>query len=311
MGVLVAGCQVSVFASTKGGETVIANPPKILEEAQLAQPGEHWLVTSAMYGLVTSPKDWSTFRDSELQNMVGSVAHERDEGEGHKMQSFSFRPMEDPNLWAIQEISEPHDKDTKVWGRVLGHMIVYVDDVLMVGPKKVREAASSTIQSRWSTSPPEYATIGGSSMRFLGIEIQRLQDGSYFLHQGCYAREVIDRRPAAQAYSFIRVPEEKEEEEAVSLPKVREAQKVTGELLWLSGKTRPDLSWAVMKMAQNAVKKPRFTVEWMLAQIFRELNLVMKAHWRYWSMHLSLQEMAIVCQAPLFSLLGEWPGAFV
>ena len=144
-------------------------------------------------------------------------------------------------------------------------------------------------------------------MRFLRIEIQRLQDGSYFLHQGCYAREVIDRRPAAQAYSFIRVPEEKEEEEAVSLPKVREAQKVTGELLWLSVKTRPDLSWAVMKMAQNAVKKPRFTVEWMLAQIFRELNLVVKAHWRYWSMHLSLQEMAIVCQAPLFSLLGvQW-----
>ena len=29
------------------------------------------------------------------------------------MQSFSFRPMEDPNLWAIQEISEPYDKDTK------------------------------------------------------------------------------------------------------------------------------------------------------------------------------------------------------
>jgi len=57
------------------------------------------------------------------------MAHERDEGEGHKMQSFSFRPMEDPNLWAIQEISEPYDKDTKVWGRVLGHMIVYVDDV--------------------------------------------------------------------------------------------------------------------------------------------------------------------------------------
>lgn len=24
---------------------------------------EHWLVTSAMHGLVTSPKDWSSFRD--------------------------------------------------------------------------------------------------------------------------------------------------------------------------------------------------------------------------------------------------------
>jgi len=59
-----------LLAPKAQGETVIAKPPKILEEAQLAQPGEHWLVTSAMYGLVTSPKDWSTFRDSELQNMV-------------------------------------------------------------------------------------------------------------------------------------------------------------------------------------------------------------------------------------------------
>ena len=51
-----------------------------------------------------------------------------------------------------------------------------------------------------------------------------------------------------------------EEEEIPSLPKVREAQKVTGELLWLSGKARPDISWAVMHMAQCAVKKPRWTI---------------------------------------------------
>ena len=91
-------------------------------------------------------------------------------------------------------------------------------------------------------------------MRFLGIEIQRPKDGSYFLHQECYAREIIERRQDAFSSPFIKVPEENEEESA-SLPKVREPQKITGELLWLSGKTRPDLSWAVMKMAQNAVKK--------------------------------------------------------
>ena len=140
-------------------------------------------------------------------------------------------------------------------------MIVYVDDVLMLRPKNITEAASSTIQSRWSTSSPEYASIGGDSMRFLGIEIRRLEDGTYLLHQECYAREVLERHPGVLASPFIKVPEGEEDEEAASLPKVREAQKITGELLWLSGKTRPDLAWAVMKMAQSALKRPRWTVE--------------------------------------------------
>ena len=93
------------------------------------------------------------------------------------------------------------------------------------------------------------------------MEIQRLKDGSYFLHQGCYVREIIDRHPGGSASSFIKVPEEKEEDEPASLPKVREAQKITGELLWLSGKTRPNIAWAVIRMTQTAVKKTRWTVE--------------------------------------------------
>lgn len=61
-----------LLASKAQGETVVVKPPKILEEAGLAQPGEHWLVSAAMCGLVTSPKDWSSFRDAELQKMLGS-----------------------------------------------------------------------------------------------------------------------------------------------------------------------------------------------------------------------------------------------
>ena len=87
-------------------------------------------------------------------------------------------------------------------------------------------------------------------MRFLGIEIQRLTDGTYYLHQGSYVREVLERHAGGGGVAaFIRVPEEKEEE-VLSLTRVRQAQKITGELLWLSGKTRPDIAWAVMKMSQ-------------------------------------------------------------
>lgn len=150
-------------------------------------------------------------------------------------------------------------------------MIVYVDDVLMVGPRAVTEAASATIRNRWSTSAPEDANVGGGSMRFLGIEIQRFDDGSYIL----LAREIIDKHPNTLTSQFIKAPEESKEEEAISLPRAREAQKITRELLWLTGKTRPDLAWAVMRMAQSAVKRPSWTIEMgkaVVAYVRQSLN---------------------------------------
>ena len=139
-----------LLAPKAQGETVMVKPPRILEEAGLALPGEHWLITSAMYGLVTSPKDWSSFRDAELQKMVGHFKTDDEEGEVAGATCFSFRPLEDPNLWAIQEVFPDKEESGDKWGRVIGHMIVYVDDILMVGPREVMQAASKTVQDSWS-----------------------------------------------------------------------------------------------------------------------------------------------------------------
>ena len=247
-----------LLAPKAQGELVIVKPPRILVEASLAEPDEHWVVTSAMYGLVTSPKDWSVYRDMELQKMIGEVEKP---GLGEKVKTtFGFRPLKDANLWAIQECSSSSVSSTREWGEVLGYMIVYVDDVLMVGSKEVTDSASSTIQNVWKTSSPEYAVPGGAPMRFLGIEIQRLKDGTYYLHQGCYVREVLERHGGGASAPFIKMPDEKEEK-GPSLQEIKAAQKITGELLWLSGKTRPDIAWAVMRMSQWAVKRPVWTME--------------------------------------------------
>ena len=196
------------------GELVIVKPPRILVDAQLAKADEHWVVTSAMYGLITSPKDWSVYRDAELKMMEGKTWVVGEGVEGRQV-SFGFRPLEDSNLWAIQEVVNQGSSSSREWGMVLGFMIVYVDDVLMVGPREVTDSASGTIQSKWSTSNPEYAVPGEAPMRFLGIEIQRLKDGTYYLHQGCYVREVLDRHPDRGVASFIKVPEEREEDPPV------------------------------------------------------------------------------------------------
>lgn len=198
------------------------------------------------------------YRDSELQKVEGKVDIQ---AAGKEMEevSFGFRQLKDANLWAIQEFSSA--SGVRNWGAVLGYMIVYVDDVLMVGPKEVTDRASQTIQRVWKASNPEYAAPGSAPMHFLGIEIQRFQDGMYYLHQGSYVREVLERHDGEGTAPFIRVPEEKEEG-APSLVRVKEAQKITGELLWLSGRTstRPDIAWAVMRMSQWAVKRPEWTL---------------------------------------------------
>ena len=104
-----------------------------------------------MYGLVTSPKDWSVYRDAELLKMRGKVTVPK-ETTGEDVMHFGFQPMKDSNLWAIKEVDNGKSSSEEVWGRVLGYMIVYVDDVLMVGNKEVTDVAASTIQRVWSTS---------------------------------------------------------------------------------------------------------------------------------------------------------------
>ena len=62
--------------------------------------------------LVTSPKDWSVYRDSELQKMPGEVQVVEEDGDTRDL-TFGFRPMEDANLWAIQEVTCPTSSATR------------------------------------------------------------------------------------------------------------------------------------------------------------------------------------------------------
>ena len=49
---------------------VIVEPPRIFGEAKvLRHPEEVWLVRKALYGLVTSPKDWVLHRDGRLREV--------------------------------------------------------------------------------------------------------------------------------------------------------------------------------------------------------------------------------------------------
>ena len=104
------------------GRTIIMEVPSVFKELGIAQRDEMWVVDKAVYGLTTSPRDWSVHRDVEIRKMEW-------EGGGKKMK---FLETEEPNLWRIIEAET---------GVVQGLMSIYVDDVMLAGKDDVIEAA--------------------------------------------------------------------------------------------------------------------------------------------------------------------------
>ena len=141
---------------------------------------------------------------------------------------------------------------------------IYVDDYLTVGqPETIAKFLSSL--RRLYTSDPQYLSQS-SALPFLGLTIQRSPSG-LFLHQVQYAELLLEehashipkrtRTTTSEAESF------KEEQNPSQLPDlnnpehlewIKIGQRIIGALLWLSTRTRPDLSCAVSLASQSLFK---------------------------------------------------------
>ena len=97
--------------------------------------------------------------------------------------------------------------------------------------------------------------LDGPPVRFLGMEIE-LRKGVYRVHQQSYIQSLLEKYPEEKGLglSHIKTPEE---EDHVTPQEVQLAQRQTGELLWLAGRTRPDISFAVSLMGMYATKRPK------------------------------------------------------
>ena len=104
----------------------------------------------------------------------------------------------------------------------LGLLELYVDDMAVVGGRKE-----------------------GAWVKFCGFELSKRGD-QFSLGQKSYAQDLLSRHPGVICKStpFPGVLDEEPESE-VSIQDVRAAQGIVGELLWLSCRRRPDLSFGV------------------------------------------------------------------
>ena len=116
-----------------------------------------------MYGYRKSPRLWGNHRDKTLLKMI------IDYFEGFLV----LRPLvSEPNLWRVlyQQEGQPD--------LLMGLMIVYVDDLLILSNDQVGDLLVKHIQSHWELSPPERIQAEPGT-RFLGAELWNFEDGSW------------------------------------------------------------------------------------------------------------------------------------
>ena len=239
------------------GKLVAMEIPAVYRRLGLAKEGEVWLVRLAMYGLTTSPRDWSQYRDRTLP--VVSWVRVRMENNQAKRVRGHFIKTEDENLWRIEEVDI--ESGVTHW---TGLMSVYVGDILVSGEEATVSVAISSLQTTWTTSNIEWASPT-SAVHFCGFEIAPDAGGDGFhIAQNKYEQEILSRWnvSASAAFPNFKISEgDSEQQPDVDRNQVREAQALAGSLLWLSTRSRPDLAFGVAAISRLVTRNPAKAIE--------------------------------------------------
>ncbi|CAE7947550.1 RE1, partial [Symbiodinium sp. KB8] len=255
--------EVEVYTAAANAESVRValygiTVPKVVVEAGVVPPNTAYLVDRVFYGLREAPRLWGSFRDKRVQRARLTVGG----------QECMFVQMEtDPAVWRLVACN-----DRSI---TLALMVIYVDDVMMLGPEQVVKDIYEWLtvgveeDKGWKCSP--MAWLGKAPVRYLGMDIRR-KDGSltsFHVSQGSYVGELLKSYPM-EASRPSQVPatkdtmpssddqdeEEVSEQEGPDPSQVKQAQRMAGELLWLVARTRPDIGYATAHVCATALKSP-------------------------------------------------------
>eukprot|EP00438_Fugacium_kawagutii_P019184 Skav219373 [mRNA] locus=scaffold76:661740:669233:+ [translate_table: standard] len=239
----------------RDNKLVAMQAPHVFRRLGLCHPEqEFWIVRLAMYGLVTSPKDWGVHRDRRLPQLRWRRQVDDEWRIG------SFEPTGDPHLWRAVERGEDVSADdpaaVKHWVGLLG---VYVDDILFTGQPDAVRSAFGAIELEWATSGLEWCSVD-KPIKFLGFEIRLdAEHNGLRVGQESYIQEVLNAWNIKEGTKFpqFKVLEtDFEIEEGATMDDVKTAQAMCGALLWVATRTRPDLSYGVSSMSRIMARKP-------------------------------------------------------
>ncbi|CAE7647371.1 GIP [Symbiodinium sp. KB8] len=214
-------------------------PPRWLVELGLAEPDEYYSLGKVLYGFKEAPAWWSEHRDSKLLTAAFLGCH-LEQG------------TSDPSLWRIMKGEE-----------LKGYLVTYVDDFLILSDSVTAGGLHQWLleEAGWETDGLSEAKPG-EPVRFLGMQLERHEDGHFSLNQESYIDELIRAYQLKSGdKSRIACPKEVLMNEPESVPEsdeatVKAAQKVAGECLWLSQRTRFDISFSTAILCSRVSKDP-------------------------------------------------------
>ena len=136
-------------------------------------------------------------------------------------------------------------------------LIVYVDDVLCTGPRDVVDGALGRLRSEWTCSELEWVN-SEKWLKFCGLQL-RWRGEELLLGQPDFARELLDRHGpvTGRQVPLPKIDTTCEVEENINPNDVKKCQQLLGELLWLSGRTRPDLAYSRVFVERHGDEMPR------------------------------------------------------
>ena len=199
-----------------------------------------------MYGLDSSPAD-RIYRDSMLQKFkwhLNGVQHE-------------LRSTPEGNLWQV--IACPTNEEEYA----AGYVAVYVDDLLAVGRDDVVRSVLKRIMEEWKCSEPEFVQEG-RWMKYCGFELSwGNAESELIIGQEAYTLDLLSRHePAVHKATPLPGGLCDDPEDNPTAEQIKSAQGLVGELLWLSTRTRPDLSFAVAWLGRGVGKYPARVCEY-------------------------------------------------
>ena len=162
-------------------DTVLVTPPPILVKMDIVKPNTVWHVKKVIYGLREAPRLWQQERDQKLRDLEFKYQNKL----AHLVQSYIH-----PSLWFIAEgprestlgiLPFDHCLRSDEWTsrlrkhNILGYVCVYVDDLLIAGPRSLNDSMFRAVQDGWKRSAPEHLGPDPDCvpiLRFLGMNLE-------------------------------------------------------------------------------------------------------------------------------------------
>ena len=144
-----------------------------------------------------------------------------------------------------------------------------VDDLLFVAEDGAIHAATTAIEKTWAISAVE-KTGEGTMVKYSGFEIEAMTEDGFKISQNMYELEMLQRwniTKATEVPNYRINEDDGVPSDPVEPQQIKQAQAIAGALLWLSTRTRPDVSVGVATVCRLATRNPVRAAEIGLALI--------------------------------------------